>query len=122
MSNCNSCSGGCGGCSGCSGALELTVGEIEMLRTLAQIPFLPVARKMDGETPVYLEEKDRPAEEYSLILQCLEKKGLLTLDYDKPLAGASMENYRGYPVHGSMALTQRGQTVLELLELQGIQE
>ena len=27
--------------------------------------------------------------------------------------------YPEYPVHGSMALTQRGQQVLELLELQG---
>ena len=72
--------------------------------------------------PVYLEEDLYSREEYSLILQCLEKKGLISLDYDKPLAGASMEAYRGYPVHGSMALTQRGQKVLELLELQGMQE
>ena len=121
MSNCNSCSGGCGGCSGCSGALELTVGEIEMLRTLAQIPFLPVARKMDGETPVYLEEKDRPAEEYSLILQCLEKRGLISLDYDKPLKGFNDEAYASYPIRGSFALTARGQRVLELLEWQGVE-
>ena len=93
-----------------------------MLQTLGQIPFLPVARRADDMTPVYLEDELHSREEYSLILQCLEKKGLLTLDYDKPLTGASMENYCGYPVHGSMALTQRGQTVLELLELQGIQE
>lgn len=119
MSNCNSCSGGCGGCSGCSGALELTVGEIEMLRTLAQIPFLPVARKMDGETPVYLEEKDRPAEEYSLILQCLEKRGLISIDYDQPLKSFDMSAYALFPVRGSFALTARGQQVVELLEYQG---
>ena len=93
-----------------------------MLRTLGQIPFLPVARRADDMNPVYLEEDLYSREEYSLILQCLEKKGLISLDYDKPLAGASMEAYRGYPVHGSMALTQRGQKVLELLELQGMQE
>lgn len=119
MSNCNSCSGGCGGCSGCSGALELTVGEIEMLRTLAQIPFLPVARKMDGETPVYLEEKERPAEEYSLILQCLEKRGLISIDYDQPLKSFDMSAYARFPVWGSFALTARGQQVVELLEYQG---
>ena len=93
-----------------------------MLRTLGQIPFLPVARRADDMVPVYLEEDRYSREEYSLILQCLEKKALISLDYDKPLTGASMEAYRGYPVHGSMALTQRGQKVLELLELQGIQE
>ena len=118
MSGCGNCCGNCGGC----GELILAPGEIEMLKKLCQIPFLPVARRADSVEPRYFEDSDYPAEEYSLILQCLEKKGLLTLDYDKPLAGASMENYRGYPVHGSMALTQRGQTVLELLELQGIQE
>ena len=119
MSNCNSCGKGCGGCSGCAGALELTVGEIEMLRTLAQIPFLPVARTVDGETPVYLEEEARPAEEYSLILQCLEKRGLISIDYDKPLKSFDMSAYAAYPVQGSFALTARGQQVVELLEYQG---
>ena len=117
-----SCSGNCAACGGCAKELVLSPAEVEMLQTLGQIPFLPVARRADDMTPVYLEDELHSREEYSLILQCLEKKGLLTLDYDKPLAGASMENYRDYPVHGSMALTQRGQTVLELLELQGIQE
>ena len=93
-----------------------------MLRTLGQIPFLPVARKADDMTPVYLEDGAYAPEEYSLILQCLEKKGLISLDYDAPLTGASMDAYRGYPVHGSMALTHRGQQVLEMLEVQGIRE
>lgn len=117
-----SCSGNCAACGGCAKELVLSPAEVEMLQTLGQIPFLPVARRADDMIPVYMEEDGHSKEEYSLVLQCLEKKGLITLDYDKPLAGASMENYRGYPVHGSMALTQRGQTVLELLELQGIQE
>lgn len=116
------CSGNCAACGGCGKELVLNAGEVEMLRTLGQIPFLPVARRADDMNPVYLEEEQYSAEEYSLILRCLEKKGLISLDYDKPLTGASMEAYRGYPVHGSMALTQRGQKVLELLELQGVQE
>ena len=122
MANCKSCGGcggGCGGCSGCSGALELTEGEIQMLLNLAQIPFLPVARKMGEETPIYLEENDRPTEEYSLILQCLEKRGLISIDYDKPLKSFDMSAYAGYSVHGSFALTARGQQVVELLEYQG---
>ena len=116
------CSGNCGSCGGCAKALLLTQGEIDMLQKLGQIPFLPVARRADDMTPVYLEDGDYSQAEYSLILQVLETKGLVSLDYGKPLAGADMGAYKGYPVHGSIALTQRGQTVLETLERQGIQE
>ena len=91
-----------------------------MLEKLGQIPFLPVACRSEDMTPVYLEESDKTPEEYSLILQCLEKKGLIDLDYGQPLAGADMFAYRGYPVHGSIALTARGQTVVEMLGIQGI--
>ena len=58
----------------------------------------------------------------SLLLQMLEKKGLISLDYDKPLKGWDMSAYEAYPIQGSMALTNRGQKVLELLDLQGIDE
>ena len=118
MGNCN---GNCGGCKGCAKQLSLTDGELHVLTCLGQIPFLPVARKADDMTPIYLEDDCYPKEEYSLILQVLEKKGLISLDYD-PLVGADMSAYKGYPVHGSMALTARGQTVVELLERQGIEE
>ena len=117
---CDQCKGNCGACSGCAGTLELTQGEIDLLRNLGQYSFLPVARRADDMTPVYLEETDRPKEEYSLILQCLEKKQLISIDYAAPLAGADMGADTGFPVHGSMALTQRGYSVLELLETQGI--
>lgn len=117
-----SCSGNCAACSGCSKNLVLSHQEITMLQTLGQIPFLPVARRSDDMIPVYLEEHVYSKEDYSLTLQHLEKKGLITLDYDMPLSGASMDAYHGYPVHGSMALTSRGQQVLELLEFQGIEE
>ena len=112
------CNGNCGGCSGCAGVLELTQGEIEMLLELGQFAFLPVARKADDMKPVYLEETEHSAEEYSLILQLLETKQLISLE-STPLLGADMSAYRDLPVHGSMGLTQRGQAVLELLDLQG---
>ena len=123
MSGCGHCSGNCGGCSGCSGcggAMELTRGEIDMLLKLGQIPFLPVARKMGDENPVYLEETERSVEEYGLILLCLEKRGLISLDYDKPLRSFDDAAYGAYPIRGSFALTARGQQVVELLEMQGI--
>ena len=115
------CNGNCGSCGGCARELVLTAWEIEMLQKLGQIPFLPVARKMGDLEPVYLEEQDRSREEYSLILTLLEKKGLIDISYEKPLPGADMSAYKGYPVHGSFALTERGYTVLELLEKQGIE-
>ena len=111
------CNGNCASCTGCGRELVLTESEMDFLNTLAQIAFLPVARAMGDLTPIYLEEGDQ--EEMSLILQCLEKKGLISLDYDKPLKGFDMGAYAAWPIHGSMALTERGQKVLELLEYQG---
>ena len=110
------CCGNCGGCSGCAKELVLSEAEIDFLRRLGEVAFLPVARKMGDLTPFYPE--DGP-ENMSLILEVLEKKGLISLDYDKPLAGYA--GYGNYPIKGSMALTQRGQQVLELMEYQGVQ-
>lgn len=120
MGNCGNCSGNCSGCAGCGGCLELTEGEVKMLLTLGQIPFLPVARKMGEDIPVYLEESEYSVEEYSLILQCLEKRGLISIDYTLPLKGFDDAAYAAYPIRGSFALTGRGQQVVELLEMQGI--
>lgn len=122
MSANSGCGGGCAACGGCARELLLTRGEVDMLRRLGQIPFLPIARRMDDGTPVYLEDQDRSAEEYSLILACMEKKGLISLDFDRPLASFDDSAYAAYPIRGSMALTARGQNVLEMLELQGLQE
>lgn len=113
------CCGNCGKCSGCAGSLELTGGEMSLLEQLAQIPFLPFARKADSETPVFLEGGDYTVPEYGLILLCLERKGLISMD-SVPLKGCSYEGYEGYPIRGSIALTARGQGVLELLQTQGI--
>ena len=107
------CGGNCSGCSGCALTLELTKAELGVLEELAEIPFLPVAREMGEETPVRPGEE---SEEMSLALLCLEKKGLISLDYDQPLKGC---DYGAYPIRGSFALTARGQQVLELLEIQG---
>jgi hypothetical protein len=98
----------------------LAEGEIALLQKLGQIPFLPVARRMDDDTPIYLEDTQYSKEEYSLILQCLEKRGLISLDYEKPLSGADYSAYDHLPLRGSIALTGRGQQVLELLEIQGL--
>ena len=76
---------------------------------------------MGEDTPVYLEDAQRSAEEYSLILQCLEKRGLISIDFDQPLKGAYSPDYDAYPIKGSIALTILGQQALELLEVQGIE-
>lgn len=116
MSGCGNCGGNC---ASCGNSLELTAAEIAVLQKLAQIPFLPIARRADDMVPVYLEDEDHSREEYSLILQCLEVKGLISLDFDKPLKGFDDSAYGAYPIRGSMALTARGQTVLDLLDTQG---
>ncbi len=118
MSDCKNCGGSC---HGCGKELLLSEGELELLRALGQYSFLPVARKADDMTPIYKEESARSPEEYSLCIQLLEKKQLIFVDYT-PLPGADMTAYAGYPVHGSMGLTKRGQNVLELLELHGISQ
>lgn len=113
------CNGNCGSCGGCAKELLLSQQELDILNFLGQVAFLPVARKADDMTPVCLECS---GEQVSLALELLEKKSLISIDYDRPLTGASMEAYKGYPVHGSIALTARGQSVLETLEIQGITE
>ena len=111
------CNGNCGACAGCARELVLSEREADFLNLLAQVAFLPVARAMGDLTPVYLEEGEQ--EQMSLLLQLLEKKGLISLDYDKPMKGFDDSAYTAYPIRGSMALTERGQKVLELLEYQG---
>ena len=121
MGNCGSCCGSCGKCGGCEKELTLSGEEIALLRQLGQYSFLPLARKASDMTPVFLEDGEKQKERMSLAIQCLEKKMLIDIDYT-PLPGADMRAYEGYPVHGSMALTERGQQVLELLEIQGCRE
>lgn len=124
MSKCAECKGSCGGCCGSCGScgtMELAQEEIELLERLTQIPFWPVARRVDSMEPHCFEENSMGPERCSLALQCLEKWGLISIDYDKPLPGAYGPDYEPYPVKGSFALTARGQQVVELLEIQGIE-
>ena len=119
MANCN---GNCGSCGGCARDLVIAPQELVFLEELGRVAFLPVARKMGDLEPVYLEEGMEKKEEYSLLLQCLEKKGLISLDYSKPLRGCAEAAYGAYPVRGSLGLTERGYHVLETLEYYGIPE
>ena len=115
MGGCGNCCGSCGLC----GELVLAPGELDMLKKLSQIPFLPVAREAYIDTPVYLGDDLYSKEDASLILRCLEKRSLITIDYDKPLKGFA---YGNYPLRGSIALTAKGQEVIETLEIQGLLE
>ena len=110
-----SCNGSCGGCSGCGRALELTKPELDFLASLGEIPFQPLVRLLGEDRPIY----PGRGEETTRVLLLLERKGLVSLDYDKPLAGFP---YPDYPIRGSVALTLRGQQVLELMDYQGIQD
>lgn len=120
MGGCGNCRGDCSQCGGCGASLTLNEGELGLLQKLGQYAFLPVARRADSTEPVLCSDTDLSGEEYSLILQCLEKKGLVSIDYDAPLKG--FDGYGSYPVRGSAGLTARGQNILEILEIQGISE
>lgn len=115
------CNHDCGSCGGCAKVLELTEEELELLGSLAQFAFLPIARKADDMVPMYFEDDRYSRETYSLILQVLEQKNLVSLDYDRPISNADYSAYAAYPVKGSVALTARGQKVVEMLEISGIQ-
>ncbi len=110
------CNGNCESCGGCAGELVLSQPEIDLLENLGQNAFLPVARTAGDHMPIYREEA---GQDFSLILICLEKKGLITIDFDKPLKGADMSAYSDCPIHGSFALTARGQAALDILHTQG---
>ena len=118
MSHCEHCAGDCAHCTGCGAAYVLNEGELEVLRLLGQMAFLPVARRAGDPLPIWCMDGDCSGEEYTAILQCLEKKNLIEIDYDKPLKG--FDGYGAYPLKGSAALTLQGQQVLEVLDIQGV--
>ena len=115
MSHCEHCSGDCTHCAGCGAAYVLTEEEVQVLRLLGELAFLPVARRADDLKPIWCGEG--APEEADAILQCLEKKNLITIDFDLPLKG--FDGYGKYPLKGSAALTLQGQQVLDVLEIQG---
>jgi hypothetical protein len=96
--------------------LALTAGELFLLSQLAQTPFLPVGRRWDQETVVCLDAEGPEA------VSGLAQKGLIDVDDRLPLVGFDYRGYENYPVRGSLALTARGQQVLDLLAIQGIEE
>ena len=79
-----------------------------------------MARRWDSETPVCLEEG--AASPYSDAILGLQLKRLIRVDYDLPLVNFDYAGADAYPCRGSMALTQRGQQVLALLEYQGAED
>ena len=123
MSCCESSCGGCQkSCTGCSPALYLTEEELTLLRLFGEVPFLPVARRPDGETPVCLEEGAGDQETVSQVIVALERKGLIDLDYNLPLQNFDYSAYAAWSRRGSMALTARGQEVLDVLDIQGVED
>ncbi len=119
MSGCAKCSGDCAHCSGCGASYVLSEPELQFLQLLGQVAFLPVARRAEDTTPVYCGEGEYTMQEYSLILQCLDKKNLIDIDYYTPLVG--FDGYGDYPLRGSCGLSLQGQQVLEVLDIQGIE-
>ncbi len=103
----------CGGC----GELYLTGKALELLELLGEYAFLPLGER-DGK-PVVVSET---GETFSNAVTALKLYGLVTLDYDLPLAGFDYKNYVNCSRLGSMALTARGQAALEALDAQGVAE
>lgn len=118
--HCGACCGG-GSCGGCGGELELTQTEIDLLHLFAQIPFLPVVRKDGSEYPVFLDDGIGTAQTLGPAITALDQKRLIQPDYDQPLQDYDYSDYEPCSQKGSMALTARGQAVVELLEIQGIE-
>ena len=110
-SHCGACCGGsCGGQS-----LVLTEEEFALLRQLATLAFLPVARDGAGRPVCY--EEDCAPEEMTTAIEGLLEQGLIRVDYDIPLVNFNYEAYRAHPDHGSMALTAAGQRAADAPEI-----
>lgn len=114
--------GCCGTC--CRGVtcLNLTQNELDLLRQLAQTPFLPVGYQPDLEVPVYLEADKADAAAYGMAIIGLLQKCLISLDYNCPLLNYKYEGYESCTRKGSFALTAAGQQAIETLAIQGIGE
>jgi hypothetical protein len=95
----------------------MTPEEISVLETFSELPFQCILRKPSQELPASPED---PSEARSQVLLCLEKKGLIDIDCHQPLKGFDYSPWPGF-LHGSMALTARGQEILDTLTIQGAQ-
>lgn len=101
-------------CGGCGLELILTGKAIELLELLGRYAFLPLGER--GGKPFYLSED---GERFENSVTALKLSGLVTIDWDMPLAGFDYAPYAGADRTGSMALTKRGQDALESLSVQG---
>ena len=120
----NHCGICCGGeCSRC-GVLELTCEEAAFLVTFAELPFQPVVSKTDLKCPVFA-YRSLGAEEATVndispeTISSLVDKYLIQIDYDIPLNNYNYLGFEDYPLLGSLALTYRGQQVIDELSSQG---
>lgn len=116
----NPCAGcaGCGAeraCAGCGAERPLTELERELLELFAETPWLPLLRERGQYRVPGLEASE---EALRLGLQLLQRRGLIALEADTPLAGF---DYSAWPAadHGSAALTARGREALDSLEYGG---
>lgn len=96
--------------------IPLSPMEKEILKQFAVTPFLPIAS--NGHFPVCYEFSISTPEAGNL-LQKLEKRGLIRIDYDIPLSGYDYSKYSDYSLCGSMALTGLGQDMLDDMEFEG---
>ena len=51
------------------------------------------------------------------MIKLLAAKKLISVDLDVPLSNYDYGVYKLFPVHGSMALTQRGQQAIDQIEM-----
>ena len=112
----------CGACCGgsCREELELTPAAVDLLQLFAQRPFLPLVLRHGAEQPLFPDDNSGAADQLGAAITELQLKQLIKLDYDLPLLNYDYSAYGPSARRGSMALTARGQAVLELAEIQGI--
>lgn len=108
---------GAGGCSN-RGELILCREEVMILLELSQFAFLPVVQEIEFEELKYTSVQDDLLPEmssFSEVIASLEQKRLITVDPDIPLHNIAYEPWSGHKSArcGSMALTQRGQEILD---------
>lgn len=129
MSDCSSC-GGCSGCSSgehhgcgacCSGEVILCQEEVIVLSALAQLAFLPIACREEQHIPRYLPVTDHYGLSpvlFSQVIASLAFKGFITVDPDIPLGNVDYTacHTEAGMRFGSIALTARGQELLNFLE------
>lgn len=108
----------CGGCSGC-GSIALTQSQLDVLARFAVMPFYPAGYMLPDDAPVCL---DFCTPEEMQALQSLIAQRLISSDPYETVAGADLSGYRSFQLHGSVALTRRGQQVIEQLDMQGLDD